>query len=159
MLMKNQGFTLVEMLITLVIGVILLTWAVPSFQETIRQNRLSTEANELITALNLARSEAIKRGANAVITASGGDWGAGWTITSVDSGGNAVTVQQNEGLSGTLSMTGGPASFTFTATGLRQTQTSQTLTLCDSASTGKRGRQINVSPTGRASVVSDYTCS
>jgi type IV fimbrial biogenesis protein FimT len=157
MLMKNHGFTLIELMITLLIMAIMLAWAVPSFQEIVRQNRLTTETNELVTALNLARSEAIKRGRNVTVTPSGGDWGAGWTIATTDSGGTAVTVRTGDGVSGTLSMSGGAATFSYAATGFRNDGNGQSqINVCDSESS--RGRQITISTMGRPSTDNDYGC-
>ena len=59
---KSSGFTLVELMITLAIAGILVAVGIPSFNSTISSNRLTSYANELVTALNLARSEAVKRG-------------------------------------------------------------------------------------------------
>jgi type IV fimbrial biogenesis protein FimT len=158
MLMKNRGFTLLELMITLAIMAILMSWAVPSFQEIIRQNRMTTESNELITALNLARSEAIKRGRTVTVTASGGDWGAGWTVTTTDAGGNAVTLRVGEGVSGTISMTGGAASYSYSASGFRNDGNGEApISVCDSGSS--KGRQIEMSPIGRPSINSTYACS
>lgn len=58
---REQGFTLVEMVITLVVAAILFAVAIPSFNNLINSNRLTTGANTLIGALNTARMEAIKR--------------------------------------------------------------------------------------------------
>jgi prepilin-type N-terminal cleavage/methylation domain-containing protein len=41
----SKGFTLIELMVTLAVAGILLTIAVPSFQEFIASNRISTEAN------------------------------------------------------------------------------------------------------------------
>lgn len=47
---------------TVALAAIVVTIGVPSFQEIIRNNRLATQTNDIVMALNLARSEAIKRG-------------------------------------------------------------------------------------------------
>lgn len=57
----TRGFTLIELLITLVIAGILTAIAVPSMQNFVESNRLSTAANDLLADINLARTEAIKR--------------------------------------------------------------------------------------------------
>ena len=58
---QSRGFTLVELMITLAVVVVLTVIAVPSFRNMINSNRLTTAANEMVGALNLARMEAIKR--------------------------------------------------------------------------------------------------
>jgi type IV fimbrial biogenesis protein FimT len=57
----RAGFTLVELMVTLAVAAIMLTIAVPSFKHMMASSRLTTTANSLVGALNLARMEAIKR--------------------------------------------------------------------------------------------------
>jgi len=77
---KNPGFTLIELLVTMSIVGIVLSIAVPSFKDTIRNNRLTADANELITSLNLARSEAVKRGQSVVVRRIPPQWENGWQV-------------------------------------------------------------------------------
>ncbi len=76
----NSGFTLLELMITISIAGILAAIAIPSFKSSISGNRLTTNTNELVTALNLARSEAVKRGQQVVVRRSGTNWENGWTV-------------------------------------------------------------------------------
>ncbi|VAX07175.1 hypothetical protein MNBD_GAMMA26-1447 [hydrothermal vent metagenome] len=91
MLKRNSsGFTLIELIVTIVIMGILIGIGVPSFQDMMNNSRASTHANNLVTAFNMARSEAVKRGqtievcsANAGGTACAGagvGWGSGWLV-------------------------------------------------------------------------------
>jgi type IV fimbrial biogenesis protein FimT len=91
MIMKREnGFTVVELLITIVVVSILLAMGVPSFMEFVKNNRLSAQANNLVIAIQAARSEAIKRGSGSVICASTDqatcsgvdDWTTGWIVYS-----------------------------------------------------------------------------
>lgn len=77
---KSLGFTLIELMVTITIAAILLGIAIPSFTSVISSNRLTTSANELVTALNLARSEAVKRGQQVVVRKTGTNWENGWQV-------------------------------------------------------------------------------
>ena len=67
------GFTIVELMITVAVASILLAIAVPSFNQMIVSGRLTTQANEMVGALSLARSEAIKRNANVTFCRASSD--------------------------------------------------------------------------------------
>jgi len=76
----RSGFTLIELMVTIAIAAILLAVAIPSFITTIASNRLTANANELVTALNLARSEAVKRGQEVVVRKTLTNWEDGWQV-------------------------------------------------------------------------------
>lgn len=59
-----RGFTIVELMVTVALAAILLSVAVPSFRNMMVSNRLTTQANEVVASMNLARSEAVNRNAN-----------------------------------------------------------------------------------------------
>lgn len=58
---KSAGFTVLELLMTIAIASILMTVAVPSFRTMILNNRMTANVNDVVSALHLARSEAIRR--------------------------------------------------------------------------------------------------
>lgn len=60
---RQAGLTLIELIITLVVGSILLVVAVPSFLSFQKDNKRITQLNEIVSALNMARSEAVKSNA------------------------------------------------------------------------------------------------
>ncbi|MBA2556660.1 MAG: GspH/FimT family pseudopilin [Chloroflexi bacterium] len=82
------GFSMIELMVTIAIMAILLAVALPSFEGSLRSNRLATASNELNGGLALARSEALRNPGGAFIcsstngTACGGDWNDGWIVWS-----------------------------------------------------------------------------
>ena len=68
---KHSGFTLMELMVTLAVASVLLGLAVPNFRDFIRNSRLTSAANDLIGALNAARTEAIKRQLPVAVCATG----------------------------------------------------------------------------------------
>lgn len=92
---KNTGFTLVELMITLFIISILLTVGLPSLRSYTQSNQLIASSNELLSALHIARSEAIRlntrvsicESSNRTDCSSTGDWKNGW-IVFVDANGD-----------------------------------------------------------------------
>lgn len=87
-----SGFSLVELVIVIAIVAVLAVIAFPSFSAVIRSNRVSTQSNDLLTAMNLARTEAVTRGARVSVCASASgtacdapSWASGW-IVFTDSG-------------------------------------------------------------------------
>ncbi|HUX29636.1 MAG TPA: GspH/FimT family pseudopilin [Thiobacillus sp.] len=59
--MASRGFTLVELLVVLAVGAVLLAIAIPSYAFLVNSSRLAAVTNDLVSALHLARSEAITR--------------------------------------------------------------------------------------------------
>jgi len=66
----DSGFTLIEMIVTVSIVAILSSIAAPSFRGMLENNRATVEANELVSGLLLARSEALKRRNNVTLCTS-----------------------------------------------------------------------------------------
>lgn len=60
--MKQRGFTLLELMVTIAVLAIVVSLAAPSFRETIAANRARAASDALVSALSLARLEAVKRG-------------------------------------------------------------------------------------------------
>lgn len=105
---RQRGLTLIEAMITLAVAAILLTLAVPSLQDFIIRNRMSTEVNNFIAALYVARSEAVKRLRDVSLCptttgtscAASTDWAQGWMVyadidNSNDFSPGDVVIQQN----------------------------------------------------------------
>ena len=90
--MKRRGFTPVELLVVLAVGSILLAIAVPGYGFLVNTSRVAAVTNDLVSSLQLARSEAIKRGTRVTVckTANAGvamrvcdaaaKWHEGWLV-------------------------------------------------------------------------------
>ncbi len=118
---RTRGFTLIELLVTLLVAAIVVTWAVPDFRAMINNNRMLSQANELVVAINMARSAAVTRGMPVTVCASANgrscsqsaSWGTGWIVFTDSDTGTAGTVDGTDqvirswaALSGSSTLTG-----------------------------------------------------
>lgn len=72
----QQGFTLMELMVTLAVAGIIVGIAVPNFRDFMRNSRLTSAGNDLIASINLARTEAVKRQLPVAICATANPNGA-----------------------------------------------------------------------------------
>ena len=170
--LKQSGFTLIELLVVLAIAAIITTTAIPSFQSFIQNNRMSTTVHSFVSSLNLARSEAVKRGervtvcksSNSSTCSNSGDWEQGW-IVFIDSNDNgqretateelvrahnavadSTTISGQTDVENYISYAG--TGFAQLVTGSMLDSTKSTLIFCDSRSFGDQARAIIISTTG-----------
>jgi type IV fimbrial biogenesis protein FimT len=125
------GFTLVELLITILVLSLLLGLAVPAFRSLMQNDQQWVQTNNLILSLNAARSESIKNDSAAggtICTSSNGltctatPWNQGWIVQGVDPANpnNAPKLLQVVGplpAGTTLTEWAGNLSITFQSTG------------------------------------------
>lgn len=171
----SKGFTLIELMVTMSIAAILLTVAVPSFQTTIANNRLATQTNNLVTDINIARSEAVKRGISAILcnsgtpnaaaptcTGAGNTWTSGW-ILFVNGVGDAdpnqfsaatdTLLKVGQAASGdtTIRATANLNVFTYLADGTNAGAVAN-FAICDTRGVNI-GRQVRINTTGRPRLI------
>lgn len=169
------GFTIVELMVAIAVAAILIAIAAPNFSDMIKANHVQSQARELYSQLNYARSEAVSRGANILFchsnnTSSGtpscsGTWSDGWIICvdtnqngSCDAGERLLRVYSDLGQN-TLSVVDGAGTpvaqdyFSFSRTGGVAGSASSgvnfTAKICDSGNNVKYARAILVTAAGQ----------
>jgi type IV fimbrial biogenesis protein FimT len=155
---QQRGFNLIELMLGITVLAIVLGLGVPSFIDMIRENRLISQSNDLLIALNFTRSEALKRGlrvtvcpGTATACTGGTDWNAGVLVFTDDIGTVGTLDAGDEALQSWPAATsgftaGGPASITFLPNGA---QALAQIDVYKSGCTGQNKRQITVALTGR----------
>lgn len=154
---------------------ILLMVGVPSFQSAVASNRLTSSTNDVVSALALARTEAIRRGtrvticksANATACTTAGNWTQGWIIftdttrsaanAAVDAG--EVILASQAATTGNIVMVGSsgvPNFVSFASDGqaklMNGASQAGTLRVCSTApslSNARRARDIAITASGR----------
>ncbi len=94
---RLHGYTLPEVLIAMLILLILLAIGTPAMSSLIRRYQMSTAVSNFYSALQLARSEAIRRGARIDLVPAGDatDWASGWAVMQ-DRNGNRLADVEDE---------------------------------------------------------------
>lgn len=181
---KQHGFTLYELLITLLVIAVILAIGVPNLGDFTRNSRVTATANDLHGSFLLARSEAARAKANVTICSSSDPFGAaacdgasfedGWIIfVDFDGDGDRDTAADENVLRahGPVSdrvdviTNPGATHFSYAANGLGDTPPGKTAlstaAICDergnvTAAGGRSAaRLVVVTPVGRSTVVRD----
>ncbi|MGF0241969.1 GspH/FimT family pseudopilin [Rhodococcus sp. IEGM1300] len=84
--MRQQGFSLIELLMGLAIAAIVLHLATPAFAALTESNHREEAAWSIVSGIRSARSEAITRNQTIVIHATNDDWSQGWRMIADVSG-------------------------------------------------------------------------
>jgi len=168
---QNQvkGFTLVELMVALAILAILVMAAAPTFNATLKRNRIESQLKDLSSHVKLARSEAISRSRTVTMCRSSdqttcstaapvGNWSIGW-ITFLDINGNAtidaddIVLRVHEGLGRNIltvsdanPIPGNVGDIQFTRNGVN---TRVTFQMCEDGGDNTMARALIMELTGR----------
>jgi type IV fimbrial biogenesis protein FimT len=87
---KSKGFTLIELMMTVLIVGGLMAYGLPEFNKFSIRQRMSNDINDWLSDITLARVTAIKLGDRVVVASTAGEnWKSGWMIFQ-DVDGNGV---------------------------------------------------------------------
>ena len=176
-----KGFTLMELMVTLSLAAILMSIAVPSYRTFSQNSRITSQVNNLVTAINMARGEAAKRGTRVALCRSaspgasspacGGTaytWSTGWLVYAVGDSRSTPLYDSSidsliaTGLSkdGVAIKTSGAANqnLEFMPDGTtNENSVTAYFAFCDSRGVD-RGKLVTVLPTGRPSTTAATDC-
>jgi len=165
--------TLLELMIVVAIGAILMTVAVPAFNDVVKTTRLKGQVSTFRQALMEARQLAVNRGQPVTICrsndqsscTSNNQWENGWIIFLDDDGNGArdtssgssetlKTVQQGLSANYSLRSTGSPTitEVTFQSSGAPADAGGSTFSLCGPEGDKSDGRDVGLNVAGRAQV-------
>jgi type IV fimbrial biogenesis protein FimT len=143
MIIRNQGFTLFELILTLTLVAISVSIAVPTFSATLARQRQHVEINALFHAIHQARKESVmRRKVVSICPSTDGqecsaskDWSHGWLLFENRDRDSPPVVDPGESILRThtvgdgVQITGNRRGFTLRATFMRATN--GTLVFCD----------------------------
>lgn len=172
---KAMGFTLVELMATIAIAAVVMGLAVPSFNTAIKNNRLTTQVNDFVTSLNIARSEAVKRGQQVTLCKSSdgntcvadgaaSNWAQGWIVFVDqdndfihDAGEFPIRVQGQAQSQISMAGTGTVINqISYLGSGL--SLNTGTIAICDDRRDEAVGKLTTINAVGRASTTDELMC-
>jgi type IV fimbrial biogenesis protein FimT len=167
---RVHGFTLLELMTSIAVLGVLLAIGVPAFSTIIRNNQIAAESGNLVSALMLARSEALTRGIRVSVCAAAdeencaatADWSRGWIVFADDFGAAGVLNDSDEPLQYWPAPADG-VSINTTALAVTFSRTARaelpvTFNVSKADCTGDQRREINVDRSGRVRL-QRVTCS
>ncbi len=144
------GFTLVELMFTVVVLAILAVAALPSFRSFLAAQRIKNTSFDIIAMLTLTRSEAMKRNVQISATPVSNDWARGWAVAAPD----GTVISQKNAIAGAITITcfqGNPLAVQpcspvrYDASGRAGTAQSIQITAADAAASSQRCIGIDLS--------------
>lgn len=96
MLRRARGFSVIELMVTMALLAILAAIAAPAYTDSIRRYKVNAVRDDLLSSMQLARTEAVRRGLPVLLTKTTGctgastdanTWNCGWEMV-VDANSN-----------------------------------------------------------------------
>ncbi|MBS4694663.1 GspH/FimT family pseudopilin [Aeromonas allosaccharophila] len=166
--MKNAGFTLMELMIAIALGVILLGIGIPSLSNLLGSNNLATQEKSLLNHLNYARQQAISNQQTVTLCLTtvtlsnniavegcipANQRGTNRLLAFIDNNsdlklnGSEVTIAASPEFPADLAISADAQALHFIPDGTITSDNTVTFSLCIS---GEKGIEIEVMPAGRA---------
>lgn len=172
---RETGFTLIELLIGIALGMVVLSFGIPSFSSFIKNGRVTTYTNSLVSDVNYARSEAVTRGKEVILCRSanptadiptcGGNnsnWSSGWLVFVSGDNNEDFNPDADTLLRATSAVQGSVTIKTNDVSGINLIYRADgtidmgggtaVFVVCDDRGEGY-GNQLQVSPTGRPRLI------
>lgn len=164
---KQQGLTLIELMVSLAVAAVLIGFALPAFNDFTAQRTLTARVNNLVLAVNYARSEAARIGSVVSVQAmdasdSDNEWGPGFCVVVGNPGSCANDVLRHFEPINDVTFDGiddfdGVAALSFNSRGMMTNGVAGSLQLCSTAATVDPGREIDINLVGRTAT-ENLTC-
>lgn len=169
----EKGFSLIELMITLLIAGIIVAMGLPQLREVSNTIRFSNIQQNLLSNLLYARSEAVKTGSNTIACASTDGatcaadptlWSQGWVIFT-DENSNGVfdagvdTLRRSQTIESIASITWSNSTpIVFQGDGTVNNTSSGNFLICDSLTTSKIARGVTINLSGRVRSANSVVC-
>ncbi len=163
---KYHGFTLIELIATIAVIAVIALSAGPELGTFLSRNKLSTQTNNFVSSLNLARSEAAKRAINITVCVSNTaqddcdvtNWENGWIVFidvnadgAIDAGETILNVNNEVSGNTTIRSAEHVSSIVYLGDG---STSAGTFKLCD-AEAEEHAKAINIMSSGIISIGKD----
>jgi len=162
---RNHGFTVIELMVTVTILAIIVGIGAPAMRDFVIRGRLQSQASDLTSDMQFARSEANRRQQRVVICQSDAtstgcgatNWNAGWVVF-VDANRNNVfdsgvtgeeILRVHQSVPTNVSVATAPSAVAIYYRPTGPADAARVFTICQSKYVG---RDVSVSITGRTSV-------